>query len=335
MPPARRGFSADFWLFFLRGLKALLPTLITLSVLFWAWNFLWDSLGRHLIYLVKYVWYLLVNYRLVDEQQTGYIARYWSDDFFRTRLLGVLLAVLLVYFVGLLLGNLIGRTFWKLGEAIVMKVPVVRAIYPAVKQITDFVLQEKSSQFSQSRVVACRPHANEIYSVGLVTGNGMAALEAVGGEGMVTVFIPSSPTAFSGYVMIVPRSQVVELPITVEEAMRLLVSGGVLEPKSQLLARATAAEVAGPDAAGLQSPAPDAPGPNAPGPDAAVTKAAGPNVAGPDAAVTDVLGPDVPGPEDPGPDVLGPNGAGPETSAPRGAVAGTPQNLRTTETVKT
>lgn len=208
----------------MRGLATLLPTLITLSVLFYIWNFLWENLGRHLMFVVKSVWLSAGN------QPAGYIGRYWSDDLFRTRLVGVILAIIAVYIVGLLVGNLIGRSVWKLGELLVMKIPVIRAIYPAVKQVTDFVLQERKPQFQASRVVAVQPHEKGIWSIGLITGPGLKSLSDSIGQEMVTVFVPSSPTAFSGYVLVVPRQNVIELPMTVEEAMRLLISGGVIAP---------------------------------------------------------------------------------------------------------
>jgi uncharacterized membrane protein len=238
MPSAAAGRSRTF---FLRGLKTLLPTLITVSLLLWAWNFLWDQLGRHLIWAVQNLQYQLGG----PEAQWGKIRRLWMrpDEYtgewrweWWSQLVGVALAVLLVYIVGLLVGNLIGRTFWKLGESLAMKIPVIRAIYPAVKQVTDFLLQDRKSQLSASRVVACRPHASGIWSIGLVTGQGLPPLTAATGEDLVTVFVPSSPTAFSGYVMMVPRAAVIELPMTVEEAMRLLLSGGVLTPKSSAAA---------------------------------------------------------------------------------------------------
>jgi uncharacterized membrane protein len=114
------------------------------------------------------------------------------------------------------------------------RIPLIRAIYPAVKQVTDFVLADKKSQFTASRVVAVEPHANGIWSIGLVTGRGVRVLGAsVAPEReMVTVFVPSSPTAFSGYVLVVPRESVVDLPLSVEQAMRLLVSGGVIDPSA-------------------------------------------------------------------------------------------------------
>lgn len=229
-PRAKLSFSEDFRRFFTRGLAALLPTLITLTVIVWLWNFLWEYLGRHLILLLKLVWLALSERGIMPPQPAGYIGRYWSDELLRTRFVGVMLAIVAVYIVGLLVGNLIGRTFWKAGEALVMKVPIIRAIYPAVKQVTDFLLVDPKAQFQSSRVVAVQPHECGIWSIGLVTGTGLAPLDESTGQEMVTVFVPSSPTAFSGYVLIVPRSSLVELPLKVEEAMRMLVSGGVIAP---------------------------------------------------------------------------------------------------------
>lgn len=213
-------FSQDFRRFFTSGLAAILPTLITLWLLVWAWDFLWESIGVHLIAAMKWLW------------PASEMSRQLNDSEFSTRLLGVVLSVVAVYIVGFFVGNLIGRTFWKLGERLVMRIPIVRAIYPAVKQVTDFLLASKSHQFESSRVVAVQPHEKGIWSIGLVTGNGIASIEDATGHDMVTVFIPSSPTAFSGYVLVVPRASVVELPMSVEEAMRLLISGGVLAPGS-------------------------------------------------------------------------------------------------------
>jgi uncharacterized membrane protein len=229
----------------MRGLAALLPTLITLSLLVWVWNFLWNNLGDNLIQVLKAVWAGLVQAGVMEQEPNGYIGRYWNADLMRTRVVGVGLAVLLVYIVGVFVGNLIGRTAWRMAERAVLRIPLVRAIYPAVKQVTDFVLAERAGQFHGSRVVAIEPHARGIWSIGLVTGTGHWPTGA-GGEKveMVTVFVPSSPTAISGYVLVVPRSTVVELPMTVEEAMRLLVSGGVIGPQTEVLEAAAQAQPA-------------------------------------------------------------------------------------------
>ncbi|MGB7160094.1 MAG: DUF502 domain-containing protein [Tepidisphaeraceae bacterium] len=231
--PPRIGFGEDFRRFFLRGLAALLPTLITLWLLVKVWDFLWENLGQHLIFGIKWTWLSLAEQGFVRPEPAGYIGRYWSDDLLRTKVVGVLLAILAVYVVGVFVGNFIGRQMWRIAEVAVMKIPIVRAIYPAVKQVTDFLIADKSSHFQGSRVVAVQPHEKGIWSIGLVTGPGLPPLSKSVGEEMVTVFVPSSPTAFSGYVLVVPRQSVVELPLSVEEAMRMLVSGGVLMPNPE------------------------------------------------------------------------------------------------------
>ncbi len=229
----RASFAEDFRRFFTRGLATVLPTLITLWLILWVWGFLWDSIGQYIIVLVKSVWLTLVQDKLLPDQPAGYIGRYWNVEVypFRTKLLGVTLAILLVYFVGIIAGNLLGKAAWRAGERFVMRIPFVRAIYPAVKQVTDFILEERGpGRLAGSRVVAVQPHEQGIWSIGMITGRASWPLNPERGGEMVTVFVPSTPTAFTGYVLIVPQSRVVELPMTVEEALRLLVSGGVITP---------------------------------------------------------------------------------------------------------
>jgi uncharacterized membrane protein len=229
----RVSFSDDFRRFFLRGLAALLPTLITLWLLIWVWEFLWLNVGSQIIVGIRVAWTTLSDRGLVPALPQGYLDRALNDKLFGTRVLGVLLAVLLVYVVGVFVGHFLGRTAWRLAEHGVLRIPLVRAIYPAVKQVTDFLLSERTGQFQASKVVAVQPHEKGIWSIGLVTGTGVRSLAEATGQEMVTVFIPSSPTAFSGYVLVVPKESVVELPLKVEEAMRLLVSGGVIAPGSE------------------------------------------------------------------------------------------------------
>jgi uncharacterized membrane protein len=237
--PTRLSFFDDFKRFFQRGLAAILPTLITLWLLVWVWNFLWNNIGLHIVQGIRWIWWWLSDHGNVTYTPAAMIGRQLNDDDFTTRLMGVGMSILLIYIVGVFVGNLLGRTAWRLAEYAVMKIPLVRAIYPAVKQVTDFLLSERTAQFQGSKVVAVEPHEKGIWSIGLVTGSGLRPLSEATGHEMITVFVPSSPTAFSGYVLVVPRESVVELPMKVEEAMRLLVSGGVISPETdRLLAEA-------------------------------------------------------------------------------------------------
>ena len=230
----RPSFREDFAKFFLRGLAALMPTLITLWILVKVWEFLWDSLGRHIIYLIVWIWNTLVEWGVVEWKAPAQIRWFWYVHMpeLVKQAIGVGLAILFVYIIGYFLGNLIGRTTWRLAEMAVMRIPLVRAIYPAVKQITDFFLhRDAKQQFEGSRVVAVHARDPDVWSIGLVTGAGLKPLNDATKGDMVTIFVPSSPTAFSGYVVVAPRDAVIELPMSVEEAMRLLVSGGVLNPE--------------------------------------------------------------------------------------------------------
>jgi uncharacterized membrane protein len=223
-------------MFFLRGLAALLPTLLTLWLLLWVWNFLWNSLGQYIILGLQQMWDSPGTVGLLPVKSHPEIMDFlWHPEWTVTHFVGVILSMILVYIIGVLVGNFIGRSMWRAIEVGVLRIPLVRAIYPAVKQVTDFLLAERSTQFQESRVVAVQPHEKGIWSIGLVTGGGLRSLTDATGHEMVTVFVPSSPTAFSGYVLVVPRSEVVELPLKVEEAMRLLVSGGVLSPDAEKL----------------------------------------------------------------------------------------------------
>jgi len=266
----RVSFGEDFRRFFVSGMAALLPTLITLWLIVWLWNFLWESLGRHIIFAIKEIWYRMGQAGWVRSEPAGYIGWYWSDERILTHVVGVVLAVLLVYIVGVFVGNFIGRTFYGIAERAVMRIPLVRAVYPAVKQVTDFFLmnRQRENQFAGSHVVAVQPHEQGIWSIGLITGGSIKSLAEVAGEELVTVFTPSTPTAFSGYVLVVPRSRVVELPLTVEEAMRLLVSGGVIIPELERVRPVNATTPLPPAAAAdpaplAASPIQDAPPANA------------------------------------------------------------------------
>ncbi len=243
--PSPDNFSQDFRRFFVRGLAALMPTLITLWLLFKVWDFLWQSIGVYIIMgLRRIMW---ASNHFSNSPALEDVRRELSDQHnvpFSVQFTGVLLSIVLVYLVGLFVGNLIGRSAWRLAERAVMRVPLIRAIYPAVKQVTDFVLADKSVQFAGSRVVAVEPHAKGIWSIGLITGAGLKPISDALGTEMITVFVPSSPTAFSGYVLVVPRDSVIELPMSVEQAMRLLISGGVIDPKASRSGRSKDVPVA-------------------------------------------------------------------------------------------
>ena len=153
-------------------------------------------------------------------------------------LIGIVLAVILIYIAGLLVTSFIGRRFYRLGENLIARVPLIRNVYPAVKQVTDFLFGGSAEEkLDFSRVVAVQYPRKGLWSVGMVTGDTMSTIEMAAGEACLTVFIASSPTPFTGYVITVPKSDTVDLPVTVEDALKFAVSGGVVIPASEQIRR--------------------------------------------------------------------------------------------------
>lgn len=147
--------------------------------------------------------------------------------------LGLIVAAIVVYVCGRLVGGFLGRTLYKRIERLMGTIPVISKIYPYIKQLVDFLIAD-SNKPKFSRVVAVEYPRKGIWSVGFLTGDSMAALKDKLPDS-VTIFIPSSPTPFTGYTITVRREDTIDLPLTVEEAIRFSVSGGVLKPDHQLL----------------------------------------------------------------------------------------------------
>jgi len=171
--------------------------------------------------------------------RTAVVERWWDSYTIGTwavmDLIGLVIAIVLIYIVGWLVGSFIGRRLYHKGEVLIDRVPVIRSIYPSIKQVTDFFVGAKTGpQFNA--VVAVEYPRKGLWSVGLVTGQTMANIQQRAGQACLTVFIPSSPTPFTGYVITVPKADTIGLPITIEEAIKFAVSGGVLIPPGQQIA---------------------------------------------------------------------------------------------------
>lgn len=179
------------------------------------------------------------NDRMVLAARREAMERWWQTPRIGTwqfmDLIGVVIAIVLIYFIGILLTSYFGRRLYKRGEDWVNRVPFIRRVYPSIKQVTDFFFpsdgEEKPPQFS--RVVAVEYPRKGLWSVGLVTGTTMKYIQDKAGEACLTVFVPSSPTPFTGYVVTVRKSDTIDLPVTIEDALKFTVSGGVVVPTSQ------------------------------------------------------------------------------------------------------
>ena len=146
----------------------------------------------------------------------------------------------LMYLLGKFLAAGIGRFVWILFERAISRVPVVRPVYSSVKQVTDFVFSEREIEYT--RVVAVEYPRRGMWSLGFVTGESMVDIRTAANEPVVSCLIPTSPMPATGFTITVPKSETIDLNITIDQAFQFCVSCGVVIPKNQLQ---TPEEVAG------------------------------------------------------------------------------------------
>ncbi len=156
------------------------------------------------------------------------VTRKWK--FFNV--IGFVIGIFLIYLTGYFLASFVGRKTWSLLEGAVRRLPLIGGIYPSIKQVTDLLIAERSLDFTG--VVAVQYPRKGLWSVGLVTGPAMKQVSERDDRELLTVFIPSSPTPFTGYTVTVAATDVLELPLTIDEAFRYTVSGGILRPGEQV-----------------------------------------------------------------------------------------------------
>jgi uncharacterized membrane protein len=142
--------------------------------------------------------------------------------------LGLLIAFVVLYLIGALTAGLFGRYIMSIGERLVSRVPVVRGLYGATKQIFETVLAKQSGAF---REVALIEYPRKgIWTVGFITGRPAVEISDQTGDDVVNVFVPTTPNPSSGFLLFVPRSELVVLDMTAEEGIKMVVSGGIVTP---------------------------------------------------------------------------------------------------------
>ncbi len=279
-------FVNDFNRVFMKGLAALLPTVVTIALLLWAFNwvnghiaspitdwiitflpdpegeiptfftktFSFDSEQDPLTYGEKLDQmdaetgaqltreYLIIHHQACTSDveaiaipaQKRRAEALWRIVFTKWRLnvIGFLLAIVIVYIVGYVLSGLLGRTVLRMMESMVLRIPFIRSLYPNVKQVTDFLFGDRQIEFGG--VVAVEYPRKGVWSLGLLTGPAMKTIEKrASADDLITVFIPSSPTPVTGYTITIPRADVIELALSIDEALRFTISGGVIKPPSE------------------------------------------------------------------------------------------------------
>ncbi len=195
---------------FLTGLAVVIPAGVTIYILFFIINVM-DKLLR--IIPVDYQPDTLLNLHIPG--------------------LGVIFTVVLIFICGLVTTSYFGNRLIGFGERIVGKIPIVRSIYQAIKRIADSFFMDKAHSFK--KVVIVEYPRRGIYSIGFITGtpNGEIQQQLRANQPCVGIYIPCALTPTTGVFVLVPRDELIEINMTVEEAFTLIISAGIVTPLEQ------------------------------------------------------------------------------------------------------
>lgn len=195
------------------GLIVLLPIVATWQVLVWLFNLVDGPL------------------RGVVADLLGHLSNHPDPEFFDIPGLGLILTLLIIFLVGLLAANFIGRSLIGYGEQVMRRLPLVRGVYGTMKQITDAFVRQDKTAFK--RVALVEYPRREMYSLGFVTGDGTGEMCARAGRRLIGVFIPTTPNPTSGYLLYLPPEDIAVLDMSVEDGLKLVISGGVFTPEDR------------------------------------------------------------------------------------------------------
>ncbi len=185
---------------FTTGVLTLLPLAITIYVFFLVFTFLDNLIGSLIM--------AIFDYRVPG---AGFAA-----------------GILLIFLVGFIASNIIGKRLVTLGDKIFQRLPLARGIYSSARQIIDaFTVQGKDAF---QKVVLLEYPRKGLYVLGFVTSTSRGEIQEKTEEETISIFIPTTPNPTSGMLILAPRSEITELKMSIEEGMKVIVSGGLVSP---------------------------------------------------------------------------------------------------------
>ena len=141
---------------------------------------------------------------------------------------GLVVALVMLTVIGALTTGLVGRFWVRTTQKAMARMPVVRSVYGAIRQIFETILQQKSTAFRQ--VVLFEYPRRGSWAIGFITGKTSGEVQNVTADEVVNVFLPTTPNPTSGYLLFLPRRELVVLDMSVEEGIKMVVSGGIVTP---------------------------------------------------------------------------------------------------------
>jgi uncharacterized membrane protein len=188
--------------YFFSGLAVFLPLSLAIYVCVWLMNFTESLLGKYLkpFFLEYYDFY------------------FWG--------LGIIILLAIILFCGFLVTQYFGRALHRATEHMILKVPLLGTIYPAFKEIARFLFRGQAAQIQQVVMVAWP--SEHAYVLGFLTNTTSQKLSDKVSKKLHNVMIPKVPNPLTGFVVMIPEERIIRLDISVEEAVKIIVSGGVI-----------------------------------------------------------------------------------------------------------
>lgn len=186
------------------------------------------------ILITVYVTWLIITF--IDTQVAGLLPE--SLDFTKKLPhqipgLGLIISIIVITFIGAITPGFLGRTLLKVGERILDNTPVVRSIYGAIKQIMETVMSTNSESFRE--VVLVEYPRKGIWVIGFVTGETKGEVQTLNKDTLINVFIPTTPNPTSGFLLFLPKKDLIYMNMKVEDAVKMVISGGIVTPKIKSL----------------------------------------------------------------------------------------------------
>ena len=143
--------------------------------------------------------------------------------------LGLILTLLVLIVTGIFAANFVGKSMVNFGEKIFKKIPIVRSVYSAAKNFADIVFSDTGQSFK--KVLLIQYPRKGVYSLAFQTSTNLGEVQKKTGSDVVCTFVPTTPNPTSGFIIIIPKEDVIEMDMEVDEAFKMIVSLGVVVPE--------------------------------------------------------------------------------------------------------
>ncbi len=205
--PAKIGFLGKLRAYFLAGVLITAPISITF-----------------------YLAWLFINF--VDSKVTPLIPLKYNPETylpFATPGLGLVVVFIVLTLIGALTAGFVGRLYLRTSERLLNRMPVIRGIYGAIKQILETVLAQQSNAFREAVLVEYPRRG--IWAIAFITGRTEGEVQNITAEECINIFLPTTPNPTSGFLLFVPKKELTPLSMSVEEALKMVISGGIVTPE--------------------------------------------------------------------------------------------------------